>query len=135
MNDQRNGTADHLGGAARGIGAGLLAILLGLFRQCDDVARIGLQHADDVGRGALSQADDIGRNALGGSDDLLRNADDLRPEPHLHEIGWEHPHAESAVPATDPVPDEELRLVQPLLRESVQRASEALITPEHDTED
>jgi len=85
MTQQRNTSGDHVEIAAKGIGAGLLAIMVAVCRQCDDVARIGFHCADDVGRGALSQVDDVGRNAFSSGDALLRSADDLMPESKLRE--------------------------------------------------
>ena len=69
-------TRQNASGAARGLGAGVIALLAALGRQADDVARFAGRHADDLGRGAFQQADDFGQVVLHGSDDLLWGADD-----------------------------------------------------------
>jgi hypothetical protein len=73
---RRDDTPQNASIAGRGLGAGVIALLVALARQADDAARFAGRHADDLGRGAFRRADDFGRAILSGSDDLLRGVDD-----------------------------------------------------------
>ena len=99
-------TRQNASGAARGLGAGVIALLAALGRQADDVARFAGRHADDLGRGAFQQADDFGYSVLSGSDDLLRGADDATRSWTLLESGMtQSPRLDSARQAVDAADD------------------------------
>ena len=74
---QRDNTRQNASVAGRGLGAGVIALLVALGRQVDDVARFAGRHADELGRGAFQQADGLPRVTLSNSDDLLRGVDDV----------------------------------------------------------
>lgn len=78
--------------AAGGLGACLLALLSGLGRQADDVARVAARpvsnfgrtaHVNDFGRMTVRPVGNVGRVAAGHGDDvgraLLRTSDDTLP--------------------------------------------------------
>jgi hypothetical protein len=62
------------GGAAvaGGIGAFILAVVVGVAKNVDDIGRGGLRYADDVGRALIRSADDVAPR-------IGRHGDDLPP--------------------------------------------------------
>ncbi|MCP3997824.1 MAG: hypothetical protein GY722_22600 [bacterium] len=85
--------------AVASIGTALLAMMGGLARNADDVARGVLRNADDVGRGVLRQADDFGRITTASGDDMLRHLDDS-----LTRMRVEHQSLDDLAHSTDALP-------------------------------
>ena len=86
--EKDGGSLGTTGKVAGGIGAVVIAVLVGIARHADDVGR-GFFRG---GRRVIRQADDVGRGALRHSDDFapgtLRHSDDFAPHtlPHANEF-------------------------------------------------